>query len=109
MIRKEEKIFSRVPALLSPLKINSPIQIDSDSPVGLLGATYYDLEGGGDNEANSDDSDYEEPSFDDGDFDEVSRVFNFKDYDFVPEASPQPYMPTPQPELEGVIYQRTSP
>lgn len=69
-----------------------------------LGGAYYDLEGGGDNEANSDDTDYEEPSFVDGDLDEVSRVVIFEDYTYVPKASPATYVSTPQTELEGVIY-----
>ncbi|KAK1369788.1 hypothetical protein POM88_035880 [Heracleum sosnowskyi] len=78
-----------------------------------LGDAYHDLranpgshrlKGGADNEINSDDDDYEEPDFADGDLDEVSREINVTDYDYAPEASPNPYHPTPQPELEGVIY-----
>ncbi|KAK1351347.1 hypothetical protein POM88_053193 [Heracleum sosnowskyi] len=96
--KEGEKLFARL------RKTATTIQIDSDSPVGSLGAAYYDIEGGADNEANSDDSDYSEPDFADGDMDEVARVVNVEDYEYVPEASPTPYEATPQPELEGTIY-----
>lgn len=107
LIQKGKEIFSGVPKLLSPLKthfLENPIEIISDSSVDSLGEAYYDLKGGGDNEVNSDDTDYEEPSSDDGDLDEVSRVINFEDYLYVPEASPEAYVPTPQPKLEGTIF-----
>ncbi|KAK1353165.1 hypothetical protein POM88_053003 [Heracleum sosnowskyi] len=52
----------------------TPITIDFDSSVESSGDAYYDLEGGGDNEVNSDDINYEEPSFADGDLDEMARV-----------------------------------
>lgn len=102
LLRKGKEVFSSVPEPLSPLKA-AFIEIHSDSS-NSTGGVLHNLEGGGDNEANSDDSDYEEPSFADGDLDEVSRVANFEDYDYVPEASPETYVPTPQPELEGIIY-----
>lgn len=48
-------------------------------------------EGGSDNEAlDSDDDNYEEPEFANGDLDEVSKIINVCDYDYIQEASPRP-------------------
>ncbi|KAK1384678.1 hypothetical protein POM88_022413 [Heracleum sosnowskyi] len=60
------------------------------------------MKGGADNENNSDNNDYEQPDFADGDLDEVGREIIVIDYTYLHEPSPNPYQPTPQPELEGM-------
>lgn len=107
LLRKRRKSF---PHSSGPSNIVDPITVDSESPVDSLGDTYYDLEGGADNEApNSDDDEYEEPDFADGDLDEVARVINVVDYEYVPDLSSLSYIPTSQPELDGVIYVNSPP
>ncbi|KAK1385891.1 hypothetical protein POM88_023626 [Heracleum sosnowskyi] len=35
--------------------------------------------------------------------DEVIRITNDADHEYIPDPSPKPYVPTPQPKLEGII------
>ncbi|KAK1399847.1 hypothetical protein POM88_009710 [Heracleum sosnowskyi] len=97
-LKKKKKAL---PELGGPSSAQGPANLENDSPTKL---GSHRVEGGADNEINSDDDDYEEPDFADGDLDEVSKEINVADYMYVHEPSPNPYQPTPQPELEGIIY-----
>ncbi|KAK1399117.1 hypothetical protein POM88_008980 [Heracleum sosnowskyi] len=95
LLRKGKKMF---PTPGGPSSVQDPINLESDSPR----SGSHRMEGGADNEINSDDDNYEEPDFADGDLDEVGRKIIVTDYTYIPEPSPNPYQPTPQPELEGM-------
>lgn len=43
------------------------------------------------------------PDFADGDIDEINKIINVCDYDYVLKASPIPFVLTPQPELDMTI------
>lgn len=43
------------------------------------------------------------PEATDQELEEVTRVVNLCNYDYIPEESEVPYIVTPQPELEGPI------
>lgn len=43
------------------------------------------------------------PDFADGDIDEINKIINVCDYDYVLKASPIPFVLTPQPEIDVTI------
>ncbi|KAK1379242.1 hypothetical protein POM88_025986 [Heracleum sosnowskyi] len=96
LLRKGKRAF---PAPGGPSSVQDPIDLESES---LTRSGSHRMEGGAGNENNSDNDNYEEPDFTDGDLDEVGREIIVTDYTYIPEPSPDPYQPTPQPEQEGM-------
>lgn len=87
----------------------------SSSTDESLGHAYYGE--AGDSSSSSGDREWEEgdpipeyldefatPEANSAELEEVSRVINYCNYDYVPEESDEPYRAIPQPELEGPIY-----
>lgn len=100
--------------IVGPSVLYDPITVNNESLTDSLDKTYYYIveehesflyEGRADNEApNSDNDDYEDPDFADGDLNEVNKIITVCDYNYIPEVSTWPFVPIPQPEVEGIIY-----
>lgn len=83
--------------IVGPSVLYDPITVNNESLTDSLDKTYYYIveehesflyEGRADNEApNSDNDDYEDPDFADGDLNEVNKIITVCDYNYIPEVS----------------------